>query len=227
MAPYKIRHRKRTGANQSMPTTKTILSGLETENLVAACTAKDCGQAYSSKQLRNRLLVVTLLDAGLRVGEMCKLQIKHFWAFNAPVNSLIIPPEFTKTKTERCVPCSLRLTQTIILCRQYLWPRDSFDETDYAFTIRPHGRKITTRQAERVVRSLSLQAIGRAVHPHLLRHTFATNLLRITNIRVVQELMGHKSIKSTQVYTHPNHDDLKDAINKLETNNVTAFVDNR
>lgn len=203
-----------------------MLSSLECEKIIALCTAKDYGVTYSSKQLRNRLLVVTLTDAGLRVGELCKLQIKHFWLFGAPVKSLILPSEITKTKRERCVPCSLRLTQTIILCHQYLWLPDGFDDSDFAFTVRPHGHKITTRQVERVVSSLSIRAIGRAVHPHLLRHSFATNLLRITNIRVVQELLGHVSIKSTEKYTHPNHDDLTDAINKLQTANVTAFVQN-
>lgn len=226
MAQNQIKYTNLFGTDQKMPTTKTTLSSLECEKIIDLCTSKYYGVASSSKQLRNHLLVITLMDAGLRVGELCKLQIKHFWLFGAPVKSLILPPEITKTKRERCIPCSVRFTQTIILCHKYLWLPDGFDDSDFAFTVRPHGRKITTRQVERVVRSLSLRAIGRAVHPHLLRHTFATNLLRLTNIRVVQELLGHVSIKSTEKYTHPNHDDLTDAIKRLETHNVTAFVNN-
>jgi integrase/recombinase XerC len=49
----------------------------------------------------------------------------------------------------------------------------------------------------------------------MLRHTFATNLMRTTNARVVQQLLGHKNLSSTQIYTHPNQQDLKKAIDSL------------
>lgn len=52
----------------------------------------------------------------------------------------------------------------------------------------------------------------------MLRHTFATRLMQKTNIRVVQQLLGHKSLSSTQVYTHPNADDLQKAIENLNEN---------
>ncbi|GAH69734.1 unnamed protein product, partial [marine sediment metagenome] len=53
-------------------------------------------------------------------------------------------------------------------------------------------------------------------HPHMLRHTFASKLMRVTSMRTVQELLGHSSITSTQIYTHPNEDDKKKAIKGLD-----------
>ncbi|GAH96402.1 unnamed protein product, partial [marine sediment metagenome] len=55
----------------------------------------------------------------------------------------------------------------------------------------------------------------REIHPHILRHTFATRLMSKTSMRVVQELLGHKNLSSTQIYTHPNNADLQEAIDSL------------
>ena len=51
----------------------------------------------------------------------------------------------------------------------------------------------------------------------MLRHTFATRLLKASNMRVVQEALGHKSIQTTQIYTHVTSDDLTRAVNSLST----------
>ncbi|GAH73030.1 unnamed protein product [marine sediment metagenome] len=60
-----------------------------------------------------------------------------------------------------------------------------------------------------------MTSLGRPVHPHILRHTFASRLMRTTNARIVQELLGHQHLSTTQIYTHPNQDDLKKAIEQL------------
>jgi len=77
------------------------------------------------------------------------------------------------------------------------------------------GLPITTRQVERIIKHAAIASIGRPANPHMLRHTFATKLMRITNVRVVQELLGHRNLSSTQIYTHPNQDDFAAAIRNL------------
>ena len=78
-------------------------------------------------------------------------------------------------------------------------------------------RPITTRQVERIILTASMKALNRPIHPHVLRHTFASRLMKRTNIRVVQQLLGHTSITSTQIYTHPDSDDLQKAINDIDS----------
>ncbi len=91
-----------------------------------------------------------------------------------------------------------------------------FGNDGYAFYPDSPTHHITPRTIQRIIKKASFQAFGREIHPHVLRHTFASRLMRTTNIRIVQQLLGHKSIQSTQIYTHPNHDDLTTAIKSLE-----------
>ena len=77
------------------------------------------------------------------------------------------------------------------------------DNCDYLF-INKYGDKITTRAIENIVTDLSIKLFGnKKLHPHIFRHTYATNLLNNgADLRIVQELLGHSSLITTQVYTH-------------------------
>ena len=73
-----------------------------------------------------------------------------------------------------------------------------------ALFINRYGERLIERRVQRILEKYSsLAGIGKKVHPHMLRHTFATHLLDGgADLRVVQELLGHANLSSTQIYTH-------------------------
>lgn len=176
----------------------------------------DNTSAYKQKKaVRNYGLAVTMLDAGLRVGEVVQLQVADLFFVGNPVTTLVVRAEIAKNQHERIIPISARLSEAILKMKASYWPRLTEFGSWNAFTLNMNQKPMSTRSVERIIRKAAMAALGRPIHPHMLRHTFASRLMRVTNMRTVQELLGHKDITSTQIYTHPNGDDLKKAIDKL------------
>lgn len=199
-----------------MTTTPKTLNVTECHQLLDALLCKKGSKGKFHKGIRNYTMAVLMLDAGLRVGEVVQLRVTDLYYGPCAVQSLHIRPEIAKNKTERIIPLSSRLKAAIEECAEKSWDeRDLLGVTDPAFETVP-AWVLTTRQVERIIRRAALKSIGRPVHPHMLRHTFATRLMRKTNARVVQELLGHESMTSTQIYTHPNEDDKRQAIDEVE-----------
>lgn len=170
------------------------------------------------KGIRNYLMACLMLDAGLRVGEVVKLKISHLYFNNVPVKTLVLTSSITKNHKERTVPISARLAESL---RQYfiVWLGNVLDSADaFVFCVGDNNSPLTTRQVENIISTASLKCWGRRINPHMLRHTFASRLMRVTDMRTVQELLGHNYITSTQIYTHPNEDDKKKAIDDLQNN---------
>lgn len=195
---------------------KTLNSVEQQELLCALENPKGCELALA-KNKRNYLLGCLMLDAGLRVGEVVKLQMSHLYFNGKPVQSLVLTKEITKNHVERIVPISTRLKEAL---EKYWYKHPwlfSRNNNKPAFAPFMSDKTLTTRQVERIINMAGWKALGRPVHPHMLRHTFASKLMRITDIRTIQELLGHSSITSTQLYTHPNEDDKKKAISSLDS----------
>ena len=167
--------------------------------------------------IRNFCMAALMLDAGLRVGEVVKLEIADLWFGQKPAETIIIRADITKTKTQRALPASQRIWQALHLMKSHYWPEFAISHEGFAFYGCDFYDHITVRQIERIIFEASTRCLGFNVHPHMLRHTFATRLMRVANIRVVQQLLGHSNIASTQIYTHPSKDDLTDAIKQIET----------
>lgn len=164
---------------------------------------------------RNLLITLLMLDAGLRVGEVVKLKVYDLYFGDHAVATLIVRAAIAKRGIERTIPMSERLQLTCETMHQqnHYWKNAKC--TDWAFCNYNTGRHITERCIQMMIAGASMQAFMRRIHPHVLRHTFATRLMQKTNIRVVQQLLGHASISSTQIYTHPNSKDLSEAINAI------------
>lgn len=198
--------------------TPKTLDTAQAQQLLDALLRKGAPTKTARKGIRNYVMGCLMLDAGLRVGEVVKLKLSHLFFNDVPVKTLLLTSSITKNHKERSVPISTRLAVSL---RSYFstWLlADLVNYNAYAFYTSTDDRPLTTRQVENILNSAAMKSLGRPVNPHMLRHTFASRLLRVTNMRTVQQLLGHSYITSTQIYTHPNEDDKRAAIEKLENN---------
>lgn len=211
-------HHPTTEPHKPPPT----LSSLEAENLLTEFDREHSTCRVPKIRDRNYTMALLMLDAGLRVGELVHLAHSDLCLNDQPAETLLIRSEIAKNKNERTVPLSLRLRRAIKQMDETWWTRESEHPYLYAFYSSNPGLPLTTRQVERIIKRAGTHAIGRDIHPHVLRHTFASRLMRTTNIRVVQELLGHKQLSSTQIYTHPNQEDKRNAIDRMEKGTQNA-----
>jgi len=169
----------------------------------------------SMKAIRNYTIFLLMLDGGLRVGEVTRLKCIDLWLGALPVDAISVNSVLAEKGCTRTIPCTPRLQDAIHLLAEKYWPYYRITQTEFAFASSKKSKPMSPRQIERIIKAVSLQAIGREIWPHVLRHTFASRLMRTSPVSVVQRLLGHKQISSTQVYMHPNGDDLASAIKSL------------
>ena len=178
------------------------LNVTEQHQLLDALLQKGAPHKSFRKGVGNYLISCLMLEAGLRVGEVVKLKISHLYFNKKPVQSLVLTSDITKNRVERIIPISTRLNAAIEeYYSQVRWIEDK-ENHEFAFSSGAQLDPITTRQVERIMFAAGMMALGRPINPHMQRHTFATKLMRVTDIRTVQELLGHKDVSTTMVYTH-------------------------
>ena len=194
------------------PQTLTIA---ESHQLLNELLCKNGTHKQFQKGIRNYCIACLMLEAGLRIGEVLTLQVPDLWINDQPATSICIARDNSKNGNARNVPTSTRLSEALTQMNELCWSEDPIAIIGFAFYGSNLLKPLTTRQVERIIKDAAIASIGRPVHPHVLRHTFGTKLMRVTDIRTVQELLGHKRLTSTQVYTHPNEDDKKQAIDQL------------
>ncbi len=164
----------------------------------------------------HRLILCLLADTGLRVGELCNLLRRDLWLAGQPVTSLQVRAAISKTGTPRILPLSVRSRDAISQTADFYRWLPHPDPTRYALNTWDSLKPATTRSIQRLCASWGQRYLhGARLTPHMFRHTFATRLMRVTNIRVVQQLLGHAALSSTMIYTHPNSLDLAAAIAKI------------
>lgn len=202
-----------------MSKTPQTITVEESENLLATFALNSHNWRRTRKALRNKTMILLMLDAGLRVGEVCQLVIGDLLVFDSPVNTLVLPSAIAKNHKSRNIPLTERVKESIHQMDIMIWGPEITDCSLYAFYNSDQHKYVSRRQLQRIVSDHGMKATGRRIYPHMLRHTFATRLMRQVNARTVQELLGHKNIQTTQRYTHPDADDLKNAIDRLDKAN--------
>ncbi len=153
-------------------------------------------------QLRDAAILEFLYSTGIRASELTGLDVDDldFYSDTARVRG--------KGRRERMIPFGRPAKKAV---SQYLQRRKSNSKQKAVFLNRLGGR-LSTRSLRRIVKKyLSAVAHIRRNSPHTLRHTFATHLLdEGADLRAVQELLGHKSLTTTQIYTHVTSKRLKE-----------------
>lgn len=154
---------------------------------------------------RDHAMMELLYSCGLRASELTGLNVDDVDLQNDEVRVM------GKGGKERILPMGRRAREAIVAyvgCR-----RQSSSETDpKALFLNRRGGRLSSRSLQRIVRK-HLVKVARAsgTNPHILRHTFATHLLeRGADLRAVQELLGHVSLSTVQIYTHLTTKRLKD-----------------
>jgi integrase/recombinase XerC len=142
-----------------------------------------------------RILMEVLYGAGLRIGELLQLRVRHIDLATSTLRVL------GKGGKERVIPVGPRLTG---LLRAYLERKAEAGLTGEWLVERPGGGPMHHRTAYGIVkRNLSSVTTSERRGPHVLRHSFATHLTdRGADLGAVRDLLGHSSLAATQVYTH-------------------------
>lgn len=154
-------------------------------------------------------IIELLYSAGIRVSELTDLTIN-----NIDLKQKIIKV-FGKGSKERIIPINSKCIEVI---KNYLKKRElialKYNSKDFLF-LDENGNKISRQKVYKIIHNLGKQ-IDKNISPHTIRHTFATHLLENgADLRVVQELLGHSSIVTTQLYTHISKKTLKEVYFKI------------
>jgi Site-specific recombinase XerD len=183
----------------------------ETVRLLEAAGGLDPAEPDHARRVRSRALMELLYAAGLRVSEALRLDREDLSMDGGFVRVI------GKGDKERLVPVGdVALDQ---LGRWIAGPRAGFLARNHVEPIRggalfvgDRGRRLARQQAWSVVKTAAERAgLAQRVSPHTLRHSFATHLLEGgADLRIVQELLGHASISTTQLYTHVTGERIRD-----------------
>lgn len=145
---------------------------------------------------RNKTIIYLLYTSGIRLSELCNITIS---SINLENRYLIVTGKGNKT---RICPFNTKCKKAI---QDYIhFERNPLAKETDALIINKYGNKISPRAIEDIIKNISLKLFGNTkLHPHIFRHTYATNLLNGgADIKIVQELLGHSSLITTQIYTH-------------------------
>ena len=165
---------------------------------------------------RDQAILELMFSSGIRCSETINLKLTDV---NFSLNVALINGKRSK---QRYVPFSPNAKQALISyienTRKVLMNKNpNYEDKKYLF-LNKNGSKLSARGLEYIFKTITLKtgiSLDFSFHPHSLRHTFATHLLNNgADIKTIQELLGHSSLNTTQIYTHVSLEKLKEDYNK-------------
>jgi integrase/recombinase XerC len=168
------------------------------KHLPGFLTYRQVQEGLKAENVRDRAIMETLYSCGLRASELVGLNVEDIFFAQDEIKVR------GKGNKERIIPIGRVARDSIA---QYLQSPDSAKHHGPGHRplfLNYRGKRLTTRSLQRIVRKyLSKVAKASGTNPHILRHSFATHLLENgADLRAVQELLGHASLSTVQIYTH-------------------------
>jgi len=161
--------------------------------------------------LRDRAVLELLYSSGLRVSELCDARLENL---DLAAGFIRVTGKAAKT---RLIPVGQPARAAIQKYMETERPRLVSRKSGAEIFLSVRGKKLTPQRIWQLIRQYARRAgIETNVHPHLMRHSFATHLLGGgADLRIIQELLGHADISTTQIYTHVEKSGLQAVIKKF------------
>ena len=181
---------------------KNILDETQTHALLEAC------ETETHIGYRNRIILEIFYGTGIRAGELMRIKVS-----DVDLNQKTLFINQGKGRKDRLVPLGQGLTQMLRHYIQEIRPKLMVGQHDFLIASHQYPAELKGSQIGKILDCCAKKAgIKQRVYPHLLRHACATHMIRRgAPLRHIQELLGHASVASTQVYTHITITDLKKA----------------
>ncbi len=194
--------------------TKKLPKALSEQNMLALLKAADQGIEYQGKnspllRLRDQAMIYLLYATGVRVSELIGIEVSKIDIEAGVVRVL------GKRNKERLIPFAPVAGKKVI---EYLEKsRPSLHPKSEHLFLGQNGESLTRQGFWKILKKLAhLAGLKAGIHPHQLRHTFATDLLRAgMNLRSLQLLLGHVDLQTTEIYTHIAKDSLNDVVQRF------------
>ncbi len=187
-----------------------VLTIEEIENLIGALDLS------KSENIRNKAMLELLYSSGLRVTELIELKISNYYP---DVEFIKITGKGNK---ERLVPIGETAMKHITIYRETVRNHQEINkgQEDFMFLNR-RGNKLSRVMVFMIIKDLALKTgLQKNISPHTFRHSFATHLIEGgADLRAIQEMLGHESITTTEIYTHLDRDFLKQTIKEFHPRN--------
>ena len=166
----------------------------------------------SKEGMRNKAILETLYSCGLRVSELVNLKVQNLFLDIGFIKVL------GKGMKERLVPIGTKAAECISLyMKEYRININITEGFEGYLFINRRGKNLTRNMIFIIIKDLVKKAgLNKNISPHTFRHSFATHLIEGgADLRAVQEMLGHESITTTEIYTHLNKNYLKEVVNKF------------
>lgn len=158
---------------------------------------------------RNRTIIETMYSCGLRVSELITLKISDLFFEEGFIRVI------GKGNKERFIPIHQTAQKYILFyirdIRSHIQEKKGFEDTLF---LNRHGKGLTRQMIFMILKDLAIKInINKKISPHTLRHSFATHLLKNgADLRAIQQMLGHESITTTEVYIHLDKSYLKEVV---------------